>query len=609
MELFAFVLQCLAIAKASVSINQTSCYKTQPIWSNCQDSSSNFCGDNFYWALRCDSQNHIWIQACYCLYYDEKFNTTIAGTCLFSCFYFDQSQDTGSFHIPLYRYPKQNYSMFNQDMCNVMKHSNRQGRFCGRCKKEYGLPAYSYHYTNCIPCKDYGYKNWFKVLAAILIPMTAFYVVLIIFKISITTSYLNGLVLVTHCSFSPIQMKIYTNAMQHSLQVGTMSHTTVTIVNVGLSFISIFNLDFARSVFPQICLHPNFNSLHFLSMELIIGLYPFALILLTFMLVKMHDYDSYIIVVAWKHLKKCIPLQIQQYQLKSSLIQIFATFILLASAKLLSASIDLLLFFTTAYNQKLEKLNTKFFYYDPTIEYFSSEHLPYALVALVVGFIFILVPFVLLLFYPCSCSHKLLNMLNIRLQALHIFMDAFHGNYKIKPYDMRYFAAFYFFQRVLFFFLLSFFHSNVSLTVAGIILLFTAVVVTVFQPYKNPIQNQLDTFFLTSSSMSHLILCALYMSGKQDHQHVPLLTVLLVISMATLFTAYMIALLWAIPLTRLMLKNLIAAMVRCKTRIVYHLQVRVNGEHMRITDEDCLESVSLLRPVPMDEETISTEDY
>ena len=606
MKLPTIILQCLAIAEASVSLNQTSCLTTQPIWSNCQDSGSNFCGDNFYWALRCDSQNQIWIQPCFCLYYDEKFNLTIAGKCFFSCFYFDQSQDTGSFYIPLYRYPRQNYSKFNKDMCNVLTHSNRQGRFCGRCKKNYGLPAYSYHYTNCIPCNDYGYKNWLKVIAAIFIPMTLFYILLMTFQISITTSYLNGLVLVIHCSFAPIQQKLYTDSVQHSIEVGTLSNTSATLINVGFTFMNIFNLDFVRNVFPPMCLHPNINSLHILSMEFVIGLYPFALILLTLLLVKMYDYDYCFIVITWKLLKRCVPLTIQQYQLKSSLIQIFATFILLASAKLLAACTDLLLFSTMAYNEKLEKLGTKFFYYDPTIQYFGSEHLPYALVALLVGFTFILVPFLLLLFYPCSCTHKLLNILNLRWQALHIFMDAFQGTYKIKPYDMRYFAAVYFFQRIMFFSLMSFFTSIACISAAGIILLFTAVVVIVFQPYKKPIYNQFDAFFLTSSSMCHLVFCVLYISGKQDHHHIYQLITLLAVCVFTLLIVYVVALLWAVPHTRLLLKKLIGAMAKCKMKILHNLQFRTNVEDMRVTDEDYRESVSLLRPLPT--EAMSTEE-
>ena len=114
------------------------CLNNQPIWSNCNDSDSNFCGDNLWWSLRCDKLNQVWIQPCYCMYYDKKYKTTIAGQCMYTCFYTNPSLETGSFHFPIQRYPVENYSLFNQDMCDVLPDLNREGRFCGKCKEKYG---------------------------------------------------------------------------------------------------------------------------------------------------------------------------------------------------------------------------------------------------------------------------------------------------------------------------------------------------------------------------------------------------------------------------------------------------------------------------------------
>ena len=96
------------------------------------------------------------------------------------------------------------------------------------------------------------------------------------------------------------------------------------------------------------------------------------------------------------------------------------------------------------------EIKKKFLYYDANIEYFGHDHLPFAVLALLIGFIFVFLPFLLLVLYPCRCFQRFLNCLGLRCQTLHIFMDAFQGIYKIEPYDLKYFSALYFLLRFLF---------------------------------------------------------------------------------------------------------------------------------------------------------------
>ena len=77
-------------------------------------------------------------------------------------------------------------------------------QLCGACEENYTLPDYSY-YLRCVKCEDYEY-GWFKFVAAALVPLTAltaFYIVVIVFRISGTSSTLNGLVLVSQISDAP----------------------------------------------------------------------------------------------------------------------------------------------------------------------------------------------------------------------------------------------------------------------------------------------------------------------------------------------------------------------------------------------------------------------
>ena len=142
-----------------------------------------------------------------------------------------------------------------------------------------------------------------------------------------------------------------------------------------------------------------------------------------------------------------------------------------------------LLLASRAYGTGGEKLENMFLLYDASIGYFSSEHIPYAVLALCTGFLFVLVPFLLLLLYPCRCFHKLLNFLNLQSHTLHIFMDAFQGSYKIQPYDMRPFSAYYLFLRFLQICFVAVFQSAFWIPVNAMVIVVSAVLIAIFQPY------------------------------------------------------------------------------------------------------------------------------
>ena len=260
----------------------------------------------------------------------------------------------------------------------------------------------------------------------------------------------------------------------------------------------------------------------------------------------MYDHNYCLLVWAWKLFKNYIELYHQQFQTQTSLIETFATFILLSSAKLLVTCIDLLFSFTTAYDKKGEVIKTKFFYSMMQLSNISAQSTCLMHCSLSIGFIFIILPFFLLLLYPYSNFQKILNL---RCQTLHIFMDAFRGIYRVEPHDMRYFAAYYFVQHMLFFFLVTRFTSALCVLMAALILLSSAAAVIVFQPYKKQAYNLFDTFFLVVSATCYLAFFGLFMTSRIDHYHFHHIEYVLIINLAVFFAAYLLALLWGIPCT------------------------------------------------------------
>ena len=84
-------------------------------------------------------------------------------------------------------------------------------------------------------------------------------------------------------------------------------------------------------------------------------------------------------------------------------------------------------------------------------------------------------------------------------------MDAFQGSYKIQPYDMRPFSAYYLFLRFLMIFFVAIFASPFWVPVNAMVMVVSAVFIAIFQPYKNSSHNTRDVVLL-------LLLAFIYMA-------------------------------------------------------------------------------------------------
>ena len=443
--------------------------------------------------LKCfNNSEAIWIGTCSCVYYDPSLNLTVVGFCFLSCY---------KFHGTVIEITSS--AEFNEDICDKYGRPagsfHRTGRFCGQCNSSYGLAAYSYEIMQCIPCQDYGYKNWIKYFAVALLPLTVFYILAVLLSFNVTSSSLNGIVLVIQCITSPVQM----NIIQGSLDYNNILDVVQKTIKIVLSVTCTVNLDFFRIAYSPFCLHPKANALQIMSLDYIVALYPFLLIFITYVLITAHDKQYRLVVWMWKPFRMCIRKHRNTWNIHTSLIEIFATFILLTSVKILGVSFRILLY-TATHDVAGNNLGKYYLIYDASIEYFGPTHLPYALLAIAISSIFVVLPFLLLAVYPCRCFHKCLNHCGPRFQALHVFMDAFQGSYRTQPRDMRYFSAFYPFLRILVLAQSQIFLSPEMYFSSGILFLTSAAAVTIFQPYKVKTHNAVDSILMLLSGVYFL---------------------------------------------------------------------------------------------------------
>ena len=455
------------------------------------------CGNSCGGIVRCEEGNKTSILLGYCMtYYSE--NTPVVGACFTGHFL---STEPKSFYAPL----DPNVTKMQQMMCGRM---NRDGQLCGKCQYNYSPPIYSYQ-LECVLCPPHT-SNWIKYIAVALLPLTAFFIIVIAFRISATSAPMNAFILVAQIMSIPAQIR---STVITSHQRNTVHFLCYTL----LSFYSIWNLDFFRTMYPSFCLHAGMSTLQALSFDYIIAFFPMVLVGITYVLVQLHDNNFRIVVWLWKPFHWCTARFRRQWDIKTSLIDVFATFLLLSYMKLLSVSFDLLVS-TKVHQIDGRPLPSYYLYYDGSIKSFGADHLPYGIIAVLVLVIFIVLPLVLLIIYPCRCFQRFLGLFQFRFHALHTFMDAFQGCYKNGTNgtrDCRYFAAVYLLVRLLLFVVYALTLSSIYYLEASILLMLCAISVYVVQPYKVHFYNTFDATLLHGLAICYI--SAAILVGRLDN--------------------------------------------------------------------------------------------
>ena len=133
------------------------------------------------------------------------------------------------------------------------------------------------------------------------------------------------------------------------------------------------------------------------GIEYSIAFYPLALIIVAYRLIELHAHNFRVIVWIWRPFHRCFARFRQQWNIRTSIVDAFATFLLLSNNKLLNVSFDLLTP-TLVYNVN-ETVVGIYLYYDASIEYFGTKkHLPYAILT-----VFVVITLSSFLYCFCCC--------------------------------------------------------------------------------------------------------------------------------------------------------------------------------------------------------------
>ena len=225
-----------------------------------------------------------------------------------------------------------------------------------------------------------------------------------------------------------------------------------------------------------------------------------------------------------------------------------ATFMLLSYNKVLSVSFDLLIF--TRPFDLTGKCTGVYLYYDATVVYFSKQHLPYAIMAILFFLVFNMLPFLLLLFYPMKCFQRCLNQLKLSHIILHTFVESFSGYYKdgTEPgtKDCRYFAAIFLLLRIIFYCAIGSTRNVSSIIIIGSACTIFTILFVVCKPYRAQysVYNTITVILFLVGLAFDLLLVGFYVSEIMFDQKIILATLVALFGAVPLFYIVGLAVWW-----------------------------------------------------------------
>ena len=370
----------------------------------------------------------------------------------------------------------------------------RRGVLCGECKGGYG-PAISsgiFHISDCVTCTEKNAKyGWLLFILAEILPTTILFIILAVFNISLTTGVANPFIFFSQMITT--SFGLYATSAQPG-----KTFTKYYTIPYG-----IWNLNFLDAFLPSYCLYPHMKVATLISLDYIVAIYPLLLLITVCFVIWLFHRGCQPIFWLCRPLQSCYARHRNWWDLKRSVTDSFAAFLLLSYTKFLTIS-GRLLSPQSLYDHNSTIVKTVL-YYDGSIGYFEREHVPYILIAVIVLIVFILIPPLLLIAYPSKKFHKCLKILLCNWDTggkIQLFLNTFYRCYKDGQdpgtRDCRCFAGLYFVFRLVF---LSTFYNiycytyldwGLQYTIQQVLCTIGILLFTTIRPYKEDFYNNVD---------------------------------------------------------------------------------------------------------------------
>ena len=372
----------------------------------------------------------------------------------------------------------------------------RTGKLCQKCQNDFFT---HYHHSN-YNCKNNTNCNlgWLFYLVSEIVPVTVFFIVVILFNINFTDGAVNGFILFVQISDTMLITGHGLMRFPFHIHDGLRTYKFL---------IGIFSLKFFEHNRLSFCLWRGAAALDLLAFKYITILYASTLVVIIIVLFKYcHNKRINNILVKIKGGSSA--------SIKSTIIYGISGFLVICYSECTRISLSLL---TPAYfyasNKEGIHIKHVVSFYNSEFPFFHGKHLFYALPALFIVLTFGLLPPLILISYPLCYKVFTLIKINetkftkllctfIPLEKFKPFFDNFQSSFKD---EYRLFSGLYFFYRLttlltFAFIVITYYYVLVQIQFAVI---FTVHVLC--QPYKKRWHNILDGLLFLNLSLINLL--------------------------------------------------------------------------------------------------------
>ena len=439
------------------------------------------CADSLDGIIYCDTSREIFVKSQFCMTLYGK--QEVVGRCPYTYLTFN---DPNIDNIGLYyKVPNQTHELENA-LCDGL---NRRGLLCGKCKEGYGYPMYP-NFIQCVKCPpSLHIRNWVLYALISFGPLTLFLMLVVCLRINAASAPLNAFIFISQVITQPPFARGFINTINDSF----LPSSAKTFMRFLYSLYALWNLDFFVAMIPPFCL-PHQNVFSVIALTYLIALYPLLLLVFLYLSIELYSRDFRILLWLWKPFHSCYVRFRRHCDIRASIIDAFATFLLLSYVKLLFISFDVLA------PTKLLSKNGSYI----LVSYFDASFIvsprPSTLLVIIsillLLIIFNLLPAVLLLLYPFGFCQRCLTKTRTHFRSLHFLMYSFNGCYTdrtVGTLDRRFFAAVFLIVRILisveYAVLYNNYYTSVMITCTALI-----VAIAVVKPYskQNSQFNYLD---------------------------------------------------------------------------------------------------------------------
>ena len=324
--------------------------------------------------------------------------------------------------------------------------------------------------------------------------MTLMVIVIIIFNIQLTNGSINAVVFYSQLIAIIYSINGFSRIFQHLSAIPCY----------------IFNLDFTPFLLNYIplCISDHMSPLGAISFWYVIGFYPLLLLLLLYIWITLYDKGFKCVVFITRPFHRCMARFWSMTGIEPSFTHSIASIYILCFTQLTATSFKILSLNTLNNNDAV-------FFFDANQGYFQGWHGLVGFIAIIVLLFLIILPTLLILFYPFKWFQKLLDCLHLRKPLLITLADVFTGPYKNgteNTFDYRFMAGLYLLARIIILSQLVFGYQQyylIAVPIAlGICSFLLSAIVLIFRPFYRNIHN--FTEYSTVSLITALGFLALY---------------------------------------------------------------------------------------------------